>query len=97
MIADLGLAVRYEGKTGLLDFPANEKAGTVRYLAPEVLNKNLNLRNFESLKSVDVYALGLTMWEICHRCRICGKSWLILTCVFPRYGLILVLDVQCMW
>ncbi|GAU88848.1 hypothetical protein RvY_01473 [Ramazzottius varieornatus] len=74
VIADLGLAVRYEGKTGLMNFPANEKAGTVRYLAPEVLNKSLNLRNFESLKSVDVYALGLTLWEICHRSRICGSA-----------------------
>jgi serine/threonine protein kinase len=73
VIADLGLAVRYEGRTGILDIPANEKFGTVRYLAPEVLDGNLNLKNFESLKAVDVYSLALVMWEICHRCQFYGK------------------------
>ena len=72
VIADLGLAVRYEGRTGWLDIPANEKFGTIRYLAPEVLDGNLNLKNFESLKAVDVYALALVMWEICHRCQFYG-------------------------
>ncbi|OQV21960.1 TGF-beta receptor type-1 [Hypsibius exemplaris] len=74
VIADLGLAVRYEGKTGILDIPANEKFGTIRYLAPEVLDGNLNLKNFESLKAVDIYALALVMWEICHRCQFYGSA-----------------------
>ena len=42
------------------------KLGTVRYMAPEVLNESLSLK-FESFKQVDVYTLGLVLWEICQR------------------------------
>ncbi|TRY63853.1 hypothetical protein TCAL_13708 [Tigriopus californicus] len=44
--------------------------GVIRYLAPELLDGALNLRNFQtSLKQVDVYALGLLFWEVANRCR----------------------------
>ncbi|KAH6930578.1 hypothetical protein HPB50_014744 [Hyalomma asiaticum] len=43
--------------------------GTLRYMAPEVLEGAVNLRDCESsLKQVDVYALGLVLWEIATRC-----------------------------
>jgi TGF-beta receptor type-1 len=74
VIADLGLAVRYEGRTGVVDIPNNEKFGTIRYLAPEILDGNMNMKNFESLKAGDVYALALVLWEICHRCQFLGMS-----------------------
>ncbi|XP_055347719.1 TGF-beta receptor type-1-like [Paramacrobiotus metropolitanus] len=72
-IADLGLAVAYD-HTGHINLPHNDKVGTVRYLPPEVLDSNLNLTNFESIKAVDVYALALVLWEICHRCAFAGPA-----------------------
>ncbi|OBS72711.1 hypothetical protein A6R68_12715, partial [Neotoma lepida] len=43
--------------------------GTIRYMAPEVLEGAVNLRDCESaLKQVDMYALGLIYWEVFMRC-----------------------------
>lgn len=45
------------------------QVGTVRYMAPEVLEGAVNLRDCEAaLKQVDVYALGLLYWESFMRC-----------------------------
>lgn len=45
------------------------QVGTPRYMAPEVLDGAVNLRDCESsLKQIDVYALGLVLWEIASRC-----------------------------
>lgn len=38
-------------------------------MAPEVLEGAVNLRDCESsLKQIDVYALGLVIWELATRC-----------------------------
>lgn len=38
-------------------------------MAPEVLEGAVNLRDCESsLKQIDVYALGLILWELATRC-----------------------------
>lgn len=38
-------------------------------MAPEVLEGAVNLRDCESsLKQIDVYALGLVLWELASRC-----------------------------
>lgn len=43
--------------------------GTLRYMAPEVLEGAVNLRDCESsLKQIDIYALGLVFWEVGTRC-----------------------------
>lgn len=43
--------------------------GTLRYMSPEILEGAVNLRDCEtSLKQIDVYALGLILWEISSRC-----------------------------
>ncbi|XP_022920093.1 activin receptor type-2A [Onthophagus taurus] len=64
-ICDLGLAViprKTENKS-------LSEAGTLRYMAPEVLEGAVNLRDCESaLKQIDVYALGLVLWELGIRC-----------------------------
>ncbi|KAK9722037.1 Protein tyrosine and serine/threonine kinase [Popillia japonica] len=64
-ICDLGLAViprKTENKS-------LSEAGTLRYMAPEVLEGAVNLRDCESaLKQIDVYALGLVLWELGTRC-----------------------------
>lgn len=45
------------------------QVGTIRYMAPEVLEGAVNLRDCESaLKQVDMYALGLLYWETFMRC-----------------------------
>ncbi|XP_068715631.1 bone morphogenetic protein receptor type-2-like [Montipora foliosa] len=52
------------------------EVGTLRYMAPEVLDGALNLRECEaSLKEIDVYAMSLVIWEIAMRCSdIYGKE-----------------------
>ena len=65
-IADFGLAVfRNQNE---MNIPTNPKQGTKRYMAPEILNETINMKSFESFKQVDVYALGLVLWELCRRC-----------------------------
>lgn len=67
-IGDLGMAVRYDHESNVIDIPQNGKVGTKRYLPPEVLNDTIDTRDFESFKRADMYAMGLVLWEICQRC-----------------------------
>lgn len=47
----------------------NFQVGTIRYLAPELLEGAVNLRDCETaLKQTDIYSLGLVLWELCTRC-----------------------------
>ena len=67
-IADLGLAVKQDYETGLLNLPDNPtRVGTNRYMAPEVLN-DLIMKTIDAYKQADLYSLGLIFWEICRRC-----------------------------
>ncbi|CAF1169660.1 unnamed protein product [Adineta steineri] len=75
-IADLGLAVKEKREVKIdkenptvIDIIANHRAGTIRYMAPEILNKTLNDQSFESYKATDLYALGLVFWEMLRRCQ----------------------------
>uniref|UniRef100_A0A1A8JCA8 receptor protein serine/threonine kinase n=1 Tax=Nothobranchius kuhntae TaxID=321403 RepID=A0A1A8JCA8_NOTKU len=72
-IIDFGLSMKLTGnrptRHGEEDNAAISEAGTVRYMAPEVLEGAVNLRDCEAaLKQVDMYALGLVYWEIFMRC-----------------------------
>nr|UYR58226.1 baboon 3 [Henosepilachna vigintioctopunctata] len=71
-IGDLGLAVRHDVTTDTVDIPLNNRVGTKRYMAPEVLDETMNLYQFDSFKRADVYALGLIFWEIATRCDVGG-------------------------
>nr|CAD7392747.1 unnamed protein product [Timema cristinae] len=71
-IGDLGLAVRHDVATDTVDIPLNNRVGTKRYMAPEVLEEAINMNHFDSFKRADVYALGLIFWEIARRCNIGG-------------------------
>lgn len=73
-IGDLGMAVRYDHDSNIIDIPQNGKVGTKRYLAPEVLDDTIDTENFESFKQADVYALGLVFWEICQRSIPVGRQ-----------------------
>ncbi|KAG5894784.1 hypothetical protein JTB14_005220 [Gonioctena quinquepunctata] len=64
-VCDLGLAVVPK----MSENKSISEAGTLRYMAPEVLEGAVNLRDCESaLKQIDVYALGLVLWELGSRC-----------------------------
>ncbi|XP_052235550.1 TGF-beta receptor type-1-like isoform X2 [Dreissena polymorpha] len=71
-IADLGLAVRHDSITDAVDIAPNNRVGTKRYMAPEVLDETINMNHFESFKRADVYSFGLVLWEIARRCSIGG-------------------------
>uniref|UniRef100_A0A3Q3QU08 receptor protein serine/threonine kinase n=1 Tax=Monopterus albus TaxID=43700 RepID=A0A3Q3QU08_MONAL len=71
-IADLGLAVRHDSTTDTIDIAPNQRVGTKRYMAPEVLDETINMRHFDSFKCADIYALGLVYWEIARRCNSGG-------------------------
>lgn len=67
-IADLGLCVKHNSITDEVDIPINNKVGTKRYMAPELLDESINEKHFDSWKRADVYSLGLVLWEIARRC-----------------------------
>ncbi|XP_046814348.1 TGF-beta receptor type-1 isoform X6 [Vespa crabro] len=71
-IGDLGLAVRHDVITDTVDIQLNNRVGTKRYMAPEVLEETINMNHFDSFKRADVYALGLIFWEIARRCNVGG-------------------------
>uniref|UniRef100_A0A3B5N1G8 receptor protein serine/threonine kinase n=1 Tax=Xiphophorus couchianus TaxID=32473 RepID=A0A3B5N1G8_9TELE len=73
VIIDFGLSMKLTGnrpaRNGEEENAAISEVGTIRYMAPEVLEGAVNLRDCESaLKQVDMYALGLIYWEIFMRC-----------------------------
>uniref|UniRef100_A0A4W4HGD2 receptor protein serine/threonine kinase n=1 Tax=Electrophorus electricus TaxID=8005 RepID=A0A4W4HGD2_ELEEL len=73
VLSDFGLSMTLTGnkQSGHAeeDHTAISEVGTVRYMAPEVLEGAVNLRDCEAaLKQVDVYALGLLYWETFMRC-----------------------------
>uniref|UniRef100_A0A674B408 receptor protein serine/threonine kinase n=1 Tax=Salmo trutta TaxID=8032 RepID=A0A674B408_SALTR len=73
VIIDFGLSMKLTGnrpvRQGEEENAAISEVGTVRYMAPEVLEGAVNLRDCESaLKQVDMYSLGLIYWETFMRC-----------------------------
>lgn len=76
VIADLGFCMTtmgskliHKGHTENAEQTSLTDVGTLRYMAPELLDGAVNLRDCEaSLKQIDMYALGLVMWEISSRC-----------------------------
>jgi len=73
VIADLGLCVKLLD-TGQVDIPYNNKVGTKRYMAPELLNETIDEAMFDSWKMADVYSLGLVYWELARRCSYRGDG-----------------------
>lgn len=73
VIIDFGLSMKLTGnraaRHGEEENAAISEVGTIRYMAPEVLEGAVNLRDCEAaLKQVDMYALGLVYWETFMRC-----------------------------
>ncbi|KAK6640108.1 hypothetical protein RUM43_008385 [Polyplax serrata] len=76
VICDLGFATKisgsryyYNGEEQHAEIKSINDVGTLRYMSPEVLDGAVNLRDCETaLKQIDVYALGLILWEIATQC-----------------------------
>ncbi|XP_025900888.1 anti-Muellerian hormone type-2 receptor [Nothoprocta perdicaria] len=67
-IGDFGLALAL--RSGARPDAPIRKAGTQRYLAPEILDESLDLRAWgRALRQADIYALALLLWEILSRCQ----------------------------
>lgn len=71
VIADLGLCVKLTDADEV-DIPFNNKVGTKRYMAPELLDETINETHFDCWKRADVYSLGLVYWELARRCQYNG-------------------------
>lgn len=67
-IADFGLAVKYNSESNEIHIAPNQRVGTYRYMAPEILNQSLATDKFESFKMADMYSMSLVFWEMCRRC-----------------------------
>ncbi|XP_063997090.1 anti-Muellerian hormone type-2 receptor isoform X4 [Pogoniulus pusillus] len=69
-IGDFGLALALPPGCQAGSGVCIRKAGTQRYLAPEILDESLDLRAWgRALRQADVYALALLLWEILSRCQ----------------------------
>nr|XP_032802298.1 activin receptor type-2B-like isoform X2 [Petromyzon marinus] len=66
-VADLGLAVKFE--PGKPPGDMHGQVGTRRYMAPEVLEGAINFQRDAFLR-IDMYAVGLVMWELVSRCTV---------------------------
>lgn len=66
VIADLGLCVKLL-ENGQVDIPQNNKVGTKRYMAPELLDESIDESLFDCWRRADVYSLGLVFWELARR------------------------------
>ena len=67
-IADFGLAVRFDSEKNEIDVGApNPRAGTRRYMSPEVLEETLNGNSFQAFLMSDIYSLSLVFWELARR------------------------------
>ncbi|XP_034500957.1 anti-Muellerian hormone type-2 receptor isoform X6 [Ailuropoda melanoleuca] len=76
-IGDLGLALVLPGLAQPPTWAPTQprgpaaimEAGTQRYMAPELLDKTLDLQDWgTALRQADVYSLALLLWEILSRC-----------------------------
>ncbi|CRL08731.1 CLUMA_CG021245, isoform A [Clunio marinus] len=76
-LCDFGFAMKtsgshyaQQGEMIAAETKSIHEVGTLRYMAPEILEGAVNLRDCESsLKQIDVYSLGLVLWELCMRCQ----------------------------
>ncbi|CAD5115076.1 unnamed protein product [Dimorphilus gyrociliatus] len=65
-IADFGLALRLNNAS----FENAIQVGTRRYMSPEVLQGTIKTPLNEAFKRIDIYAVGLIIWEIAWRTSI---------------------------
>ena len=69
-VSDLGLAIALNPDYSEGSFANMGQVGTPLYMAPEALAARINLKNLDSFKQMDVFSLGLVLWEIFCRCQV---------------------------
>ena len=72
-ISDLGLALPLNPNHSEGHFGSTEQVGTPFYMAPEALAGRINLSNLDSFKQMDVFSMGLVLWEVFCRCYVDGS------------------------
>ncbi|KAL3310601.1 Activin receptor type-1C [Cichlidogyrus casuarinus] len=61
----MGFAMAYDSTSHQVDpNTADDRVGTRRYMAPEVLTGTLKSSSFEAYLQADIYSLSLVLWEI---------------------------------
>uniref|UniRef100_UPI00358E416F TGF-beta receptor type-2-like n=2 Tax=Myxine glutinosa TaxID=7769 RepID=UPI00358E416F len=71
-LCDFGLSLRLDPALSIDELANHGQVGTARYMAPEVMESRINLEDLEAFKQVDVYAMGLVIWEMASRCDAIG-------------------------
>lgn len=66
LIGDFSLTAKYQSECKEIDIPSCNKFGTIRYMAPEILENcdHWSVATFEAFKQADVYSFALVLWEI---------------------------------
>lgn len=72
-IVDFGFVVKYLIDIEEIDIKLDIRVGIRRYMVLEVLENNLDFRNFVVFKMVDIYFFVFVLWEIVRRCIFDGK------------------------
>ncbi|XP_039268299.1 TGF-beta receptor type-2-like isoform X2 [Styela clava] len=70
VLADFGLSLKLDPSLSRDELANAGQVGTSRYMAPELLEKLVNLADIEMFKRVDMYAFSLVMWELATRCDV---------------------------
>lgn len=52
-------------------------------MAPEVLDKTLNVKNFHHFKLADIYSFALVIWEILRRIQVSLAHFILMN--FPEH------------
>ena len=68
--------MKHDSSTDYVDIAPNNRVGTKRYMAPEVLDNTINKEHFECFKRADIYSFGLVLWEIARRTSVGGNATL---------------------
>lgn len=69
-ISDLGLSISEVNLSKVTnDSNFNIQSGTIRHMPPEILKKSINISDFQSFISADVYCFSLVMWEVLNSLR----------------------------
>ncbi|XP_076820246.1 TGF-beta receptor type-2-like isoform X1 [Clavelina lepadiformis] len=68
VLADFGLSLKLDPELSRDELSNAGQVGTSRYMAPELLERLVNLTDIEMFKRVDVYGMALVMWEMANRC-----------------------------
>ena len=72
----LGLSVKEDATDGVdMREASGCRVGTVRYMAPEILDESIDSMIIDSFQRADIYSFSLVIWEVLRRTTTDG--WLI--------------------